>query len=150
MASTLLAASAADALPFAGSSAWDQAAPRGRLRVPKALLAPQHCETSTMCAETMQWAHMVSAMPPAAIAASLASERFFVMVLDGSKPENLAAHRQRGTQPPGGPLFGIHMSWLRTSSACPLRRTSSASRFVQRVNGSELFSTSRRTSNSSR
>ena len=45
----------------------------------------------------MQVAHMVSAMPPAAIAASLASERFFVMVLDGSKPENLAAHRQRGT-----------------------------------------------------
>ena len=59
MASTLLAASAADALPFAGSSAWDQAAPRGRLRVPKALLAPQHCETSTMCADNAVGAHGV-------------------------------------------------------------------------------------------
>ena len=37
----------------------------------------------------MQVAHMVSAMPPAAIAASLASERFFVMVLDASNPENV-------------------------------------------------------------
>ena len=66
------------------------------------------------CAPTMQVAHMVSAMPPAAIAASLASERLFVMVLDASKPENVATHRRRGTRPLHGTLSGIHMNWLRT------------------------------------
>ena len=101
------------------------------------------------CAPTMQVAHMVSAMPPAAVAASLASERLFVMVLDASKPENVATHRRRGTRPLHGTLSGIHMNWLRTSSGCSSRRTSSASRFVQQVNGAKLFNTSRRTSSRS-